>query len=440
MRGFRARCRLAWEWGLEGAFPAAEAAAGGGGRRIRFAVEGWRRQGLEALAGRGLLEAAAWEQQRRQEVEAGLAAETARAAGLEEALAAAERRAEWRAQLEQCRAGVVRRRSFAFVPVVPLAEGDGREWDGREAERDDDPQLQHALLMEQMQRDRQMLAEDAAQHADSRECRQRQELELFGLKAGPGDGGYGEAEEYEGVASASPASVRSECDEETWAAFYGLVQRCFDANHDGHIDVAGMRSFLSAVGAGETDAFHSAGWAESWAAICGSLGADTEPGLPLESFRAFYERYRRGRLPADMQALQVHQAAASILRLGAGGRSNGGRRASERSASLVQQYRSLLDDPGAAGPSAWAKDKEVWVELTVRAHPGRSSARSVSHSEYVLYGAFVWARRALKRQKRRFPAPPCRRRRSPKPCASAGTPRFGRTAGCPRHWTAAGGS
>lgn len=235
-------------------------------------MEGWRRQGLEALAGRGLLEAAAWEQQRRQEVEAGLAAETARAAGLEEALAAAERRAEWRAQLEQCRAGVVRRRSFAFVPVVPLAEGDGREWDGREAERDDDPQLQHALLMEQMQRDRQMLAEDAAQHADSRECRQRQELELFGLKAGPGDGGYGEAEEYEGVASASPASVRSECDEETWAAFYGLVQRCFDANHDGHIDVAGMRSFLSAVGAGETDAFHSAGWAESWAAICGSLG------------------------------------------------------------------------------------------------------------------------------------------------------------------------
>ena len=40
--------------------------------------------------------------------------------------------------------------------------------------------------------------------------------------------------------------------------------------------------------------------------------------------------------------------------------------------------------------------------LTVRALPRRSSALSISHSKSVLYGAFVWARRALNRQKRRF--------------------------------------
>jgi hypothetical protein len=41
-----------------------------------------------------------------------------------------------------------------------------------------------------------------------------------------------------------------------------------------------------------------------------------------------------------------------------------------------------------------------------RAHPGRLSALSVSRSKSVLYGAFVWAPKALNRRKRRFPAPP----------------------------------
>ena len=36
--------------------------------------------------------------------------------------------------------------------------------------------------------------------------------------------------------------------------------------------------------------------------------------------------------------------------------------------------------------------------------PGRLSARSVSLCKSVLYGAFVWARRALSSQKRRSPA------------------------------------
>ena len=41
---------------------------------------------------------------------------------------------------------------------------------------------------------------------------------------------------------------------------------------------------------------------------------------------------------------------------------------------------------------------------TVRAALGRLSALSVFLCESVLYGAFVWARRALNGRKRRFPA------------------------------------
>jgi hypothetical protein len=40
----------------------------------------------------------------------------------------------------------------------------------------------------------------------------------------------------------------------------------------------------------------------------------------------------------------------------------------------------------------------------VRARPGRLSGLSVSNSKSVFCGAFVWARRALNGQKRRFPA------------------------------------
>ena len=48
-----------------------------------------------------------------------------------------------------------------------------------------------------------------------------------------------------------------------------------------------------------------------------------------------------------------------------------------------------------------------WRMAPARARPGRLSALSrlsVSHSKAVLCGAFVWARRALNRPKRRFPA------------------------------------
>jgi hypothetical protein len=41
---------------------------------------------------------------------------------------------------------------------------------------------------------------------------------------------------------------------------------------------------------------------------------------------------------------------------------------------------------------------------TVRATSGRLSALSVSHCESIFDGAFVWARRARNRYKRRLPA------------------------------------
>jgi hypothetical protein len=45
------------------------------------------------------------------------------------------------------------------------------------------------------------------------------------------------------------------------------------------------------------------------------------------------------------------------------------------------------------------------IQSTFRpGRPGRLSALSVFHSKSVLYGAFVWARRALNNPKRRFPA------------------------------------
>jgi hypothetical protein len=45
------------------------------------------------------------------------------------------------------------------------------------------------------------------------------------------------------------------------------------------------------------------------------------------------------------------------------------------------------------------------LEAKVRARPGRFSALTVFHSKSVLYGGFLWARRALNGQKRRCSGP-----------------------------------
>jgi hypothetical protein len=57
--------------------------------------------------------------------------------------------------------------------------------------------------------------------------------------------------------------------------------------------------------------------------------------------------------------------------------------------------------PTRSGPATTAGR---CVRPTVRALSGRLSGLSVSHSKSVLYGVWVWARRVLNSQKRRFPA------------------------------------
>jgi hypothetical protein len=73
-------------------------------------------------------------------------------------------------------------------------------------------------------------------------------------------------------------------------------------------------------------------------------------------------------------------------------------------------FFSACDQESAPAISGLAR--ALWVAQpqcmpcfsAVRAHPGRSSALRIFNSKSVLYGAFVWARRALNRPKRRFPA------------------------------------
>jgi hypothetical protein len=55
-------------------------------------------------------------------------------------------------------------------------------------------------------------------------------------------------------------------------------------------------------------------------------------------------------------------------------------------------------------PCAASHPGAVDVRTKVRALPGRLSGRSVFRCKSVLYGGFVWARRVLNGQKRRFPA------------------------------------
>jgi hypothetical protein len=74
---------------------------------------------------------------------------------------------------------------------------------------------------------------------------------------------------------------------------------------------------------------------------------------------------------------------------------------------------------------------------TVRAALGRLSALSVFLFKCILYGAFVWARRTLEHQKRRFPA---RAVRLPRPLRRPRILRSqvpGLPAGCTHWWRAA---
>jgi hypothetical protein len=63
-----------------------------------------------------------------------------------------------------------------------------------------------------------------------------------------------------------------------------------------------------------------------------------------------------------------------------------------------------VGEPNDVNGGEDAVEMDFRDRLKVRARRGRSSALSVFHSKSFLYGAFVWVRRALNKQKRRFPA------------------------------------
>jgi hypothetical protein len=65
---------------------------------------------------------------------------------------------------------------------------------------------------------------------------------------------------------------------------------------------------------------------------------------------------------------------------------------------------------GRSGRTACLSSRGAGSPATVRARLGHSSAISVFHSKSGLIDGFVWARRALNIPKRRFAAPPGRRR------------------------------
>jgi hypothetical protein len=75
----------------------------------------------------------------------------------------------------------------------------------------------------------------------------------------------------------------------------------------------------------------------------------------------------------------------------------------ERSdAAHILIYSLIMLNTDLHNPTVQPKMTVEEFVASVRARPGRLSALSVFHSKSFLYGAVVWARRALNSQKRRF--------------------------------------
>ena len=80
--------------------------------------------------------------------------------------------------------------------------------------------------------------------------------------------------------------------------------QAFDANRDGYIDEAEMKLYLVAVGAWETeDVYTDTKWPRAWPGICTIMTAGSTKGLPLESFKLYHEKYRKGKLAHDLNQL-----------------------------------------------------------------------------------------------------------------------------------------
>ena len=75
--------------------------------------------------------------------------------------------------------------------------------------------------------------------------------------------------------------------------------------------------------------------------------------------------------------------------------------------SLLEEAFATIDDDNSDTLDRGEVGKlleKMGRPATVRARPGRLSTIGVPHSKSILYGVFVWARRALNSPKRRFSA------------------------------------
>jgi hypothetical protein len=88
----------------------------------------------------------------------------------------------------------------------------------------------------------------------------------------------------------------------------------------------------------------------------------------------------------------------------------GGLRRNDSPALVCFQCKAGFVPSGPAGcaAGAWPPHEGGPAAPTVRAFPGWLRALSVSHSKSILYGDFVWTRRALNSPKRQFSAPAVR--------------------------------
>jgi hypothetical protein len=90
--------------------------------------------------------------------------------------------------------------------------------------------------------------------------------------------------------------------------------QAFDANRDGFIDGAEMKLYLVAVDAWDSEAVYTdANWPKAWPAICKMMQADSTKGLPLQIFKMYHEKYRRGKLAHDLRQLEKHQSWVKLF-------------------------------------------------------------------------------------------------------------------------------
>jgi hypothetical protein len=145
-----------------------------------------------------------------------------------------------------------------------------------------------------------------------------------------------------------------------------------------------------------------------------AAGGRTPSQIPSPRLAGLLDSRQAGRVPLRDRPLAVRiqdrRQAASWTRRSLGSpepaqglgwtRGHLGRPAANEEPTFSNASRAA---PGRSSAFSFSGERST-PQLTVRAVPGRLSALSVFLLKSILYGAFVWAHRALNGPKRRFPA------------------------------------